>query len=424
MTHLISLDQCEPISPTCFVKIMQGDKLPKGGGVWVLKNEVKPSDLYCYLYAKFGKPNGLQNFLRKDDSDNLIHWEWCFAHEHGLMLIMGLNMRTEIHLIGAKWHFSECSKEQFIEHIKRDIANYGKNMSEIRSNLLEDWEIISNPYRQLKDSIGALKRQLDELGLNPALEHPPHISAGIDAEKVRDEWAILTEKYNQGIGLSMAIRAMTPVLAESFLNILIFILCRPDIKNNERLYNNFIRSNIDIKVQSLHINCLEFNKPVDWKAEPCARYNTVVNERNDMLHGNVVTEKLKFSEIFFNGRVPVFKKYESMWQHAIGTSIDAAGIDRVMPDIEAVNSFIDYVLSCVSERSRESVQTLINRSDIGINKKTKRLGALLPEAVADFWCSIVPDGSASERNDAEGVQLVDESGEPLTSGLTGGSRGQ
>lgn len=65
----------EAIHPSCLVKILQGDKLPKNGEMWEFTNEIKPLDLYCYLYAKYGPPNGIQNFLRSDDSDNLIHWE-------------------------------------------------------------------------------------------------------------------------------------------------------------------------------------------------------------------------------------------------------------------------------------------------------------------------------------------------------------
>lgn len=41
-----------------------------------LRNEIAPSDLYCYLHARFGPPNGPQDFFRKDSSDNLVHWEW------------------------------------------------------------------------------------------------------------------------------------------------------------------------------------------------------------------------------------------------------------------------------------------------------------------------------------------------------------
>lgn len=412
MSILISLDQCQPIHPHCLINIISGGKLPKRGGIWIIENEIKPSDLYCYLYAKFGVPNGIQNFLRDDDSDNLIHWDWAFAHEKGIIMVMGLNMRTEVHLIGD-WDFPNCSKQNFIGHIKRDLGNFGKRMSEIRSELLEDWDVISNPYRQLRDSITELQSHLDDLGIDADAEKPTVI-AGHDAQKNKEKWEVMLKKYNHAIGLSMAIRAMTPVLAESFINLLIFILCRPDIKDNARLYQNYVRSNIDVKVQSLHINCIGFKKPVDWSSEACGRYSSVINERNDMLHGNVVVEKLKFSEIFFNGKVPVFKKYESMWQQSMGVAVDAAGIDRVVPDINAVDNFIEHVFSCLNEKVEKSVRILINRRDIGINKKTKRLGALLPEAVVDFWCGIVPSPEMEKRKTPSTDPIVDAEGKPFS----------
>jgi len=30
----------------------------------------------CYLKARFGEPNGFQTFLRRDSSDNWIHWDF------------------------------------------------------------------------------------------------------------------------------------------------------------------------------------------------------------------------------------------------------------------------------------------------------------------------------------------------------------
>jgi len=411
MSIFISLDQCELINPRCLVNVISGGKLHGDGGIWTIENEIKPSDLYCYLYAKFGKPNGIQNYLRSDDSDNLIHWDWAFAHEQGIIMIMGLSMRTEVHLLGD-WDFANCSKQNFIDHIKRDLGNYGKKMSEIRSEVLEDWEVISNPYRQLRDSISELQGHLSALDID-AHADKPLMAAGQHSEKNNEEWSDLFRKYNHGIGLSMAVRAMTPVLAESFINLLIFILCRPDIKNNPRLYQNYVRSNIDVKVQSLHINCIGFRQPVDWTSEPCGQYNSVINERNDMLHGNVVVEKLKFSEIFFNGKVPVFKKYEGMWQQSMGVAVDAAGIDKVAPDLKAVDEFIEYVFSCLTDDVREHVRILINRRDIGINKKTKRLGVLLPETVVDFSCGAVTFPEMEKRQSPSNDPLLDANGKPF-----------
>ena len=32
--------------------------------------------VYCYLRARFGKPNGIQALLKSDDSENIFHWDY------------------------------------------------------------------------------------------------------------------------------------------------------------------------------------------------------------------------------------------------------------------------------------------------------------------------------------------------------------
>ena len=52
----------------------------KGSGL-IIRSQIRPVDAYAYLRARFGQPNGFQNFLRKDDSDNLIHWDFNLKAE-------------------------------------------------------------------------------------------------------------------------------------------------------------------------------------------------------------------------------------------------------------------------------------------------------------------------------------------------------
>ena len=166
-----------------------------------------------------------------------------------------------------------------------------------------------------------------------------------------------------------------------------------ELKKSERLYQAAVRANLDVRAQSLHLNCVGFAKAVDWSAPECRRFHTVVNDRNDLLHGNVVPEKLKFSEIYFLGRVPVFKEYRGFWQQSIAQGIDAFGLQRVGGDLEAVQQFMSYVLSCLSDRMRAQVNMLLERKDFGLKKGDRRLGILLPDHVVDFGAS--PFGPAS-----------------------------
>lgn len=389
MAIIISLNDCKAIPMPLIIEILSNPKRKIGGGTWTIVNEIKPSDLFCYLFAKYGKPNGVQNVLRQDDSDNLIHWDWTLHHPNGLIMFLGMNLRTEIQLVGKDWNFEKCDLSQLIGFIKRDISQYGKEIKRIRAELFEDWDVFVNPFYQMKSSILKLQSELDSLRLNPEKDEISEIPIHMCETDFSEKWYLLAQKYEKGSGIAMGIRAMIPVLAESFVNLILFVLSRKDIKDNKRLYENTVRSNIDVKIQSLHINCVGFKCAIDWKSKECTAYNKIVNERNDMLHGNIVIEKQKYDEIFFCGKVPIFKSYKNPWKQTIGVSIEASGINRVASDLSIVMNLIDYILTCLEPKTRTELEMIMNRRDVGLNKKTGRLGILLPEHIADFRMPII-----------------------------------
>ena len=367
---------------------MGSENCPKGWHSFRIGNEIKPSDLYCYLHARYGSPNGLQNFLRNDSSDNLIHWEWVLAYEVGFIFFAGMNLRTEINFLG-EWEVEKKDVTKLITHIKGGFAAFGKKMSQIRSNDLEDWNIFVNPYQQLKSSVEQLHSDLVALQLDPSAEKVDNPTESSSLKRFETDWKELMTRYNRGVGLAMSLKVMTPILAESFVNFVIFILCRPDIKKSSRWFNSVVRANMDVRVQSLHINCIGFKQPVDWASEPCKAYNSIVNRRNDILHGNISPEKLKIGEIYFKGKVPIFKEYQTLWQHSIGVSLDASGFFSVQEELGVVTKFMEYVMGCLENTYKENVEFMSKRRDLGLNKKNGRIGVLLPDSIADFGVNFV-----------------------------------
>lgn len=372
----------EAIHPSCLVKIIQGDKLPKNGEMWEFKNEIKPLDLYCYLYAKYGPPNGIQNFLRSDDSDNLIHWEWTLAGEYGLTSIQGQNFRSEVHLIGD-FKGKGLTLEAFIGQIKSDIGNYGKKISELRKEL-EKWTQFVNPYKRIESALNLHFEKLDGLNLNPLLDKVPQATSEEEWKNFGERWSAVSEKYSYAVGLTFGLRSMLPVLAESFVNLILFILCRPDIKSNERLFQNTIRQPIDVRVQSLHVNCVGFDSSVDYTSEECKRFHTLMNERNDLLHGNVEVNKLSIGDVFFNKKVPLFIQYEDFWDKSIGVSMQSVKLESIHEDRIVVENFIQYVLSKLAADIKEQVELIMDKGQLGFNHKTGKIGVLFPEHMVDF----------------------------------------
>jgi hypothetical protein len=136
-------------------------------------------------------------------------------------------------------------------------------------------------------------------------------------------------------------------------------------------------------VKSLSINCTGFKQPIDYSNQICGRYHTVVNERNDLLHGNVDPKKLQFNEVYFHGTVPVFKEYRSMWQRSLGVERQAVGVDKIFEELAVIDDFIAYVLSCLDDKIRPQIEYMLGRLELGLNTRDERLGVLFSEHLVD-----------------------------------------
>jgi hypothetical protein len=374
--------QLEPVHPSCLVNIIQGGMLPKNGMIWEIGNQILPVDMYCYLHAKYGAPNGLQNFLRNDDSDNLIHWEWALASEDGLVLIQGHNFRSEVHLMGD-FRDKGLELEHLIVQFKSNFSAYGKKMKEVRTSL-EKWTQFVNPYKRISSAVEQHFRKLQELRLNPQADKISQPVTEEDFSTYQQRWTDVVNKYDYAIGLAFGMRSMLPVLAESFVNLLLFVLGKPEIKGSSRLFQDTVRRPIDIRVQTLHLNCNHFSKSVDYTSAPCKAFHSLMNERNDILHGNVDPNKLAFGEVFFNGKVPVFTSYDSFWDRSVSISIQSTRMETLESDYQTVKSFIQYLLDCLDPRIRTEIDQIASKSQLGFNTATNRISILFPDHISDF----------------------------------------
>ena len=378
------LNNLEYLSPENLAEILSSKSRPKFEISWIIENQISPADLFCYLCARFGPPNGFQNILRKDDSDNLIHWHWTFRSGSGFVDILGMNFCTNITFAG-NFDFEDGDLDKFITLVKSDFKHHGKGMSECR-NALEDWIEFINPYQRLRQSIDQLVKELSLLNIDDLNELPAALSFS-DQDKQQEiisQWNDAGMRLSKAFGICFGIRSMLPVMAEAFINLILFTLMHPDRKKDERLKDNLFKQDIDIRVKSLHLNCCGFEKAVDFSNSVCRQYNRLVSERNDLLHGNIAINKLKFNDVYFVGRIPIFKEYRSMWNRVFEVQKTSVGLDNVMDDIAVVTDFIDYVLSCLDDSIRPAVEQIVSSRELGLLEKEMRVGVLFPNHIADF----------------------------------------
>jgi hypothetical protein len=352
------------------------------GGVWVIRDGITPVELYCYLNARFGAANGFQMALRADDSDNLIHWHYTLKYKGETLEIMSLTFRLEI-MHSMEFDDSESAKESFISDIKQDFKNHGKKISEFRKSI-EEWDLFINPFFRIKKVIEHQLYKLEALEIEK-IEPFSQPTSSDDLEGFSDRMNEISEAYTEATALGLNIRMLAPVYAESFINLLIFLLAEDDIKNDKRMYESVIRQQIDIRIKGLHRHCKGFYQPIDYNnIDACKEFHTLMNNRNDLLHGNIDPRKLVYEKVFFDGKVPLFNDYRNFSFFSWEASIKSVSPDLAIGDYQVVQDLIAYILVCLDDKVREQVKCFMETKDPGWNEKGKRAGVLFPGHLVDM----------------------------------------
>lgn len=122
---------------------------------------------------------------------------------------------------------------------------------------------------------------------------------------------------------------MLPVMAETFINLLIFSLANRELKIDKQKYQSFVSDTITNRLKLLHVHCQGFELQVDHAHNACRDFYQLMNDRNDLLHGNFNVQKLKIGEVYFSGKTPVKYEYGDLWDDTIGISANSVKLGQI-----------------------------------------------------------------------------------------------
>lgn len=362
-------------------ELQDGIKKKGEASRFVNQGRLSPVSFYCYLKARFGSPNGIQMLFKKEnDSDNLIHWHYSIIAGEESLEILGMNTRIEF-WANSNTRMRYQDWEELIDDIKKDFKNFGKEMSEVRKKL-EHWNLFINPYNRLKEIVEQGKSKLSELDLSLAV--PDINSPGYNVDEFKDKLSQYADNIANAAYLCINLRMVAPVYVEAFVNLMIFLLAKKEIKDDERLYQDLVRKQIDIRVKSLPIYCQGFTRSPSDEDPQFKDFHRLMNKRNDALHGNVDPKTLKFDEVWFDEYTPLFKDEKLFAERATYHSLKHIEPDSVMNDITTVETFIEYILSLLDEKVRWQAEQIMDDPYPGWREDTKRVGRLFPGAVVDI----------------------------------------
>lgn len=340
---------------------------------------ISPYSLFLYFYSRFGKPNGLLSLFRTEDSDNLFHWDYTFCVDEYVINIMCATYKIEVDIskdiVSNK---EECIN--FLSSCIKDLKNYKNKIKESKKNI-ENWEMIINPFFRMQKQINFLIEEINELNKELPKEYKhSHIDTVLNTKPL-DQWINIVDRISEKV---FSLRCLTPVYIETFINFIIEILCKKEIKNDDNLYQNVIRENINERIKSLHENCNGFTNTINRDNDIFKKTYTIFNQRNDLLHGNFIVKQLKYGDVHFLKNMPLFKHIPSV-QAEIKTIAELNGkIENVYQNVDDAQMFMRYILLDLEDNIRLEVKGLLESSKLGWNKETNRFGILFQNNYVDY----------------------------------------
>jgi hypothetical protein len=341
-----------------------------------IRKHFSPVDMYCYLKARFGDPNGfVSHTLRnKSTSDNLIHWDFHLKAGYEDILVFGISREIQFVLSNPisdkEWYF-------LIRAIKEDFAWVSKEKSLVLKSL-EKWLIFPNKYLQLAEVCSELHSNIlnnidDYKADNLAIKQ-------IEVETLIKRNSLL---YSGCLQLSI----LTPILAEAFLNMLILMLCKKEIKENKKIFDSFIRSDIHTRISDLPKNCKGFCKSINFNSKAYKEFKKLRNKRNNLLHGNINPYHDKLEVVYFENTVPLYQ--------ISGSNIGKICIHleqqykprEIINDYENTHIFFLEIVECLDKDLQPIVWEVIGNFRLGYKVGYEKVGVLFPNPVVD----IIPD---------------------------------
>lgn len=384
-----NIDKWRLVTPDDEIQYLEGIKnIPKSkggksrGAHWNNCDLISSLDIYSYLKARFGPPNGFQMHLKKPNSDNLIHWNYTLIANGARIDFVGFRLRYTVSITNVDEDFGPYM-EIFFKAICDDFKNHRKAINDVKKGL-EKWDLFINPYFRLSSVVEDLYTQLIDLKVE-SVHYPKfaQINSSDGMEKYDHQFKQAANTMSAAQTICTSLMMVIPIWAESFVNLVIFILAKSEIKSDKRLYEDLLRKNIDVRLKTLHLHCDGFS---NWVPDTDSRFKMfmkLMNRRNFLLHGNVDPKFQKFEVMYFDKDIPLVDDNKDFANFILTKSLAGTAPSTILQGIETVEGIISLVIECLEPTSARQLMILMNESIPGWNDSTSRTGILLPETMVD-----------------------------------------
>lgn len=284
--------------------------------------------------------------------------------------------------VELQWWNGDVDPQELVAYLERSIVLHADKIEDVIATL-DHYKLILNPYIRHKTLADLATKELSELSLvEPQFPSDERRSAE-DLEKFKNAYARYMAAVDKQASLTLLAVTESAFMAEAYLNMLLAVLMRPEIRASKSIQQETLFRKWRNKVERLPLDCLHILPPD--MGDSCLRdVKTMFDLRNKVAHSYPDKEKMKVGEMWFEQSFPVleagqpFRKFAITLHNQLPSDVEAHFC------IEAAKKFAKFLTNLVDPKIRDSIEFLIESNPIGFNETKGIYGVPFGKTVIIF----------------------------------------
>jgi len=325
--------------------------------------EFSEIDIFCLMLAKFGHPNGPMTFsIPNGDPD--APWKWDFIFRiPGMCTIEIIRSWKSLEIRTRK---IEVNPDNLIEFVSYNLNKHRNKIDEAKKSI-QDYRLLINPYKRHKILAEEARKEIDKFSISDVFYPETMVATSHEIRKHNDSFCDYLKSMNRESSLSISLCTHSAFMIEAYLNLLIAILVKSEVKEDKAIFTETIERTWRKKIKRLHLDCQYISK-IDFGNSIIRDVAAVFELRNKVAHSYPHKEDLTVSHMYFFKNFPILKNPLPFDKFQIAANNSLPTREEAIRCYDTAVKMIVFLESSISKDIKDNLKILINSNPLGFNE--------------------------------------------------------
>lgn len=321
-------------------------------------------DIFCLFLARFKRPNGLMSLFIHPEGDPNAPWKWDF-----IFCLPGIGTIE----VCRSWKHIELRtrriivpKEELLEFLTYNLELHKDKILETKKTL-QDYRLIINPYKRHKLLAKSAKEDLDNIKVIDPFYPESIIASSKEIKRHNESFEKYIKAMDKEAAYSITLCTHSAYMVEAYLNLILAIFMRPEIKEDKAILKETIERPWRKKVKRLHLDCRDISK-ADLGDAIVRDVGEVFKLRNQIAHSYPDKGGLTVAHMWFFKNFPILSKPVPFDKYQIAMNNKLPTRQQAQYCYDVALRMVELLSSLINEKIKEKFMFLAESNPIGFNE--------------------------------------------------------